>query len=80
MKSSSRTLNSAQVLEYMITSSRYDKIKDLLLYYSNTTESMTTLKDYNSRMADDQKYIYYAVGESRSKIQMMPIDGPSLQI
>ena len=33
---------------------------------------MTTLKDYVSRMADDQKYIYYAAGESRSKIKMMP--------
>ena len=49
-----------------------DKLKDLLLYYSSTTESMTTLKDYVSRMADDQKYIYYAAGESRSKIKMMP--------
>lgn len=49
-----------------------DKLMDLLLYYSGTTESMTTLKDYVSRMADDQKYIYYASGESKSKVQMMP--------
>ena len=41
---------------------------------------MTTLKDYVSRMADDQKYIYYAAGESRSKIKMMPPDGTSLKI
>lgn len=48
------------------------KIKDLLLYYSGTTEAMSTLKDYVSRMPEDQKYIYYAAGESRSKIKMMP--------
>ena len=49
-----------------------DKLMDLLLYYSGTTESMTTLSDYVSRMSDDQKYIYYAAGESKGKIQMMP--------
>ena len=49
-----------------------DKLMDLLLYYSGTTESMTTLSDYISRMTDDQKYIYYAAGESKGKIQMMP--------
>ena len=49
-----------------------DKLIDLLLYYSGTTESMTTLSDYVSRMEDDQKYIYYAAGESKGKIQMMP--------
>lgn len=49
-----------------------DKLQDLVIYYSSTTESMTTLKEYVSRMADDQKYIYYATGESRSKLQMMP--------
>ncbi len=49
-----------------------DKLIDLLLYYSGTTESMTTLSDYVSRMEADQKYIYYAAGESKGKIQMMP--------
>lgn len=49
-----------------------DKLIDLLLYYSGTTESMTTLSDYVSRMEANQKYIYYAAGESKGKIQMMP--------
>lgn len=33
---------------------------------------MVTLDEYVSRMKDDQKYIYYACGESEARIEMLP--------
>ncbi|MBQ6583029.1 MAG: molecular chaperone HtpG, partial [Mogibacterium sp.] len=48
------------------------KLQDLVIFYSGTTEDMTTLKDYVSRMPEDQKYIYYATGDAREKIAKMP--------
>ena len=49
-----------------------DKLKDFIEFYSNTTEGLTTFKEYVERMRDDQKYIYYATGESKEKIAKMP--------
>ncbi len=39
-------------------------LKDLLKFPSSNTEKLTSLKDYVSRMPEDQKYIYYAAGDS----------------
>ena len=49
-----------------------DKLKDLIMFYSSNTKKETTLKEYVSRMKNDQKVIYYASGESIDKIDMMP--------
>lgn len=49
-----------------------DKLKDLILFYSCNKEDFITLKDYVSSMKDDQKDIYYATGESVSKIDSLP--------
>ncbi|MBR6252818.1 MAG: molecular chaperone HtpG [Clostridia bacterium] len=53
-----------------------DKLKDLLLFhssYENENKSdYTTIKEYVSRMKDDQKEIYYASSETIDKIKMMP--------
>ena len=49
-----------------------DKLKDFIEFYSSTTEGLTTFKEYVERMRDDQKYIYYATGESKEKIAKMP--------
>lgn len=49
-----------------------DKLKDLVMFYSNTTEALSTFKEYISRMSEDQKYIYYATGDSREKLAKMP--------
>lgn len=49
-----------------------DMLKDLLVFYSSAENKLTTLKDYVSRMKGDQKYIYYAAGESVDKIAMLP--------
>ena len=50
-----------------------DKLRDLLLFYSSNTENKyITLKEYVSRMKEDQESIYYASGESLDKIKLMP--------
>ena len=49
-----------------------DTLKDLLLYYSNTEEKSVSFSEYVERMKEDQKYIYYATGESIDKINKMP--------
>ncbi len=49
-----------------------DTLKDLLLYYSSTEQKPVSLKEYISRMPEDQKYIYYASGEEVSKIDRLP--------
>jgi molecular chaperone HtpG len=49
-----------------------DKLKDLVLFYSSTEEKPVTFKEYVDRMKEDQKYIYYATGDSVDKIKHMP--------
>ena len=49
-----------------------DKLIDLFLYYSSTEKKMVTLDEYVSRMKEDQKHIYYACGETVSKIESLP--------
>ena len=49
-----------------------DVLKDLLMFYSSTEEKLVTLDEYVSRMKDDQKYIYYATGESNERIAKLP--------
>ena len=53
-------------LKYGIYSSygmNNEALKDLLMFYSSTEKKKVTLKEYVSRMKDDQKKIYYASGE-----------------
>ncbi|GHU62149.1 chaperone protein HtpG [Clostridia bacterium] len=49
-----------------------DVLKDLVLYYSSSEKKLVTLGEYVSRMKEDQKYIYYATGESTEKIDKLP--------
>lgn len=49
-----------------------DVLQDLLLFYSSTEKKLVTLDEYVSRMKEDQKYIYYATGESIDRIQKSP--------
>ena len=49
-----------------------DDLQDLLLFYSSSEKKMVTLDEYVSRMKEDQKYIYYASGESNEKIDKLP--------
>ena len=47
-------------------------LQDLLLFYSSGEQKLVTLEEYVSRMKEDQKYIYYAGGESREQIEKLP--------
>ncbi|WMJ22759.1 molecular chaperone HtpG [Paludicola sp. MB14-C6] len=49
-----------------------DNLKDLLLFYSSTEQKPVTLAEYISRMKEEQKYIYYACGETITKIDHLP--------
>ncbi|NUU61338.1 molecular chaperone HtpG [Paenibacillus agri] len=49
-----------------------DTLQDLLMFYSSTEKKLVTLDEYVSRMPEDQKYIYYAAGESVERIEKLP--------
>jgi molecular chaperone HtpG len=49
-----------------------DELQDLLMFYSSTEKKLVTLDEYVSRMPEDQKYIYYASGESTERIEKLP--------
>ncbi|WP_332833703.1 molecular chaperone HtpG [Clostridium perfringens] len=49
-----------------------DELRGLLMFYSSKEKKMVSLAEYVERMAEDQKYIYYAVGESNERIEKMP--------
>ena len=42
------------------------------MYYSSTEDKLVTLDEYVSRMKEEQKYIYYACGETVDKIKLLP--------
>ena len=52
--------------------SNKDLLSDLLLFYSSTEKKLVTLQEYVSRMKEDQKYIYYASGETLDKVDKLP--------
>lgn len=49
-----------------------EELQDLLMFYSSKEKKMVTLDEYVSRMPEDQKYIYYAAGETNERIEKMP--------
>ncbi|RXZ79224.1 molecular chaperone HtpG [Paenibacillaceae bacterium] len=49
-----------------------DVLQDLLLFYSSKEKKLVTLDEYVSRMPEEQKYIYYASGESNERIEKLP--------
>lgn len=49
-----------------------DKVKDLVMFISSNDKKYTTLKEYVSRMKEDQKDIFYACGETVDKIDLLP--------
>ena len=49
-----------------------DVLQDLLLFKSSKEKKYVSLKEYTDAMAEDQKSIYYASGESIEKIEMLP--------
>lgn len=49
-----------------------ETLQDLILFYSSMEKKMVTLSEYVAKMGEDQKYIYYASGESVEKINLLP--------
>lgn len=47
-------------------------LQDLLLFYSSSEKKPVTLKEYVSRMKEDQKDIYFISGESVARIEQLP--------
>ena len=47
-------------------------LQDLVLFYSSMEKKMVTFREYVAKMGEDQKYIYYAAGESADKIDLLP--------
>ncbi|MGG3574129.1 molecular chaperone HtpG [Bacillus gobiensis] len=52
--------------------SHKDVLQNLLMFYSSKEKELVTLDEYVSRMPEDQKYIYYASGESHERIEKLP--------
>lgn len=49
-----------------------DVLQDLIMFYSSKEKKLVSLDEYVARMPEDQKYIYYAVGESIERIEKLP--------
>ncbi|MBO5051565.1 MAG: molecular chaperone HtpG [Clostridia bacterium] len=49
-----------------------DVLTDLLMFTSSAEKKLVTLKEYTSRMKEEQKTIYYACGETVEAAAMLP--------
>ncbi len=49
-----------------------ETLQDLLMFYSSKEKKLVTLDEYVSRMPEEQKYIYYAAGESIERLEKLP--------
>lgn len=49
-----------------------DVLSELLLYTTSAEQKLSTLDEYVDRMKEEQKYIYYACGESVAKLAVLP--------
>jgi molecular chaperone HtpG len=67
--------NFGRQLKYGIYSgygSNKDVLQDLLMFYSSTEKKFISLDEYISHMKEEQKFIFYAAGESIEKIEKLP--------
>lgn len=49
-----------------------EELQDLIMFYSSKEKKLVTLDEYVSRMPEEQKYIYYASGETHQRIERLP--------
>ena len=68
-KNFGRQLKYGVVADYGVNK---DALQDLLLFYSSTEKKPVTLEEYVGRMQEDQKYIFYAAGETAEKVDRLP--------
>lgn len=55
-----------------------DLLKDLLLFYSAKEKKLVTLEEYVAAMPEEQKFIYYASGDSADRLAKLPAAEPVL--
>ncbi|WP_438349324.1 molecular chaperone HtpG [Paenibacillus sp. FA6] len=49
-----------------------ETLQDLLMFFTSKEKKLVSLDEYVARMPEDQKYIYYASGESIDRIEKLP--------
>lgn len=49
-----------------------EMLQDLLMFYSSKEKDLVTLDEYIDNMKEDQKYIYYASGDSIDRLDKLP--------
>jgi molecular chaperone HtpG len=49
-----------------------DLLQDLLLFHSSKEQKLVSLSEYVNRMPEEQKFIYYATGETHARIEKLP--------
>lgn len=49
-----------------------EELKDLVIFYSAKEKKNVTLKEYTSKLANNETSIYYACGETIDKVDMLP--------
>lgn len=49
-----------------------EQLQDFLMFYSSTRKEMVTLAEYAGRMQPDQKFIYFAAGNTVDAIDRLP--------
>lgn len=49
-----------------------EELQDLIMFYSSKEKKLITVDEYVSSMPEEQKYIYYATGESNERIEKLP--------
>jgi len=49
-----------------------DKLVDLIMFTSSKEKKLVTLDEYVTGMSEEQKYIYYAAGDSIARIEQLP--------
>lgn len=47
-------------------------LQDLFMFYSSSEKKLVSLKEYVSRMKEEQESIYYACGDNLARIETMP--------
>ncbi|MBQ9707989.1 MAG: molecular chaperone HtpG [Firmicutes bacterium] len=57
---------------YDVYGQNKELLQDLVMFYSSTEKELVTFAEYVARMKEEQKYIYYASGESVEKIDKLP--------
>jgi len=57
---------------YEMFGANKDKLQDLIMFKTSTSDDYTTFKEYVERKPEAQKAIYYATGKSKSAINQLP--------